>query len=123
MKKQTQEQFLETIDGLLATNEQLRKDLAEREAECLKLQKTLLMVKSDPYFSDLDAESQYSTEQALSTPPSTSYLEQWEKEKYGEPVAWLATSRFMLDSYTKRKTNYVNSNDIVQTPLYARKEK
>ena len=45
MKKQTQEQFLETIDGLLAINEQLRANPAEREAETAKLREALAAMR------------------------------------------------------------------------------
>jgi hypothetical protein len=43
----------------------------------------------------------------LSTPPVTSYLEQWEKEKYGEPVTSACAT---------------NWNVPLGTPLYARKD-
>jgi hypothetical protein len=48
----------------------LRKDLAEREAECLKLREALLEYRA--FFSSIPA-----GREALSAPPSTNYLEQW----------------------------------------------
>jgi hypothetical protein len=68
--------------------ELLHNKLAEREAEIAKLREVLETVEAntpDPYCAitrAVDAQ----VRKALSTPQSSSYLEQWEKEKYGEPV-------------------------------------
>jgi len=120
MKKQTQEQFLETIDGLLAINEQLRKDLAEREAEIAKLRDGLLCEKAliDTPIArrklNIEADNEFllCIREALSTPPSTSYLEQYIKEKYGEPVGHV--------DYGDRVEWY--KRPAPETNLYARKE-
>lgn len=110
MKKQTQEQFLETIDRLL-------EKLAEREAEIVKLRAaadTHCKAMEDHGYTNL------ALRKALSTPPSTSYLEQWEKDHYGEPVAWLDLSKITPSGIVYASGFKVNAK---QSPLYARKEK
>lgn len=97
---------LKTIDSLKA-------DLAEREAECLKLRECLSNCIVSDINQPLATIAVWRVKEALSTPPSTSYLEQWEKERYGEPVGYLdSTGRYQSASY--------KNNDVL--PLYARKD-
>lgn len=106
---------IKTKDEVISS---LKEQLAEREAEILALHDAL----GDFKWNKDEGAFIARIEDALNTPPSTSYLEQWEKDNF-EVVAWRDTGSYILDSYTRHKTNYVNSYDIVQTPLYARKEK
>ncbi len=65
----------------------LRADLAEREAEIAKLREYLhelaCLGNGDIYGNSI---GNCLAIEALATPQSTSYLEQWEKDCYGEPV-------------------------------------
>jgi hypothetical protein len=92
---------------------QLRKDLAEKEAECLKLRGVLKTVRDnapEPYCAITRAVDTQVRE-ALSTPPSSIYLEQWEKERY-QSVCEVGTDVF-ADIYMTLP---------VGTKLYARKD-
>lgn len=67
--------------------ELLHRKIAEREAECLKLREALFA--SDELLRNLENSGNFyglcvmeANQEALSTPPSTSYLEQWEKNRY-----------------------------------------
>ena len=60
--------------------------------------------------------------EALSTPPSTSYLEQWEKSKYGEPVGYF-DQVYMGGPVIFIQMNYIDKDREGVLPLYARKEK
>ncbi len=102
--------------------------LAEREVEIAKLRDVLkscvaaveyrwehIANRASPVWeTEIDAVHTKGIE-ALSTPPSTSYLEMWEKSKYGEPVAYMFSSGAItkLDIW-KHGGNWF--------PLYARKE-
>jgi len=67
--------------------EQLRADLAEREAEIAKLREYLhelaCLGNGDIYGNSL---GNCLAIEALSAPPSTSYLEQWVADNFGDPV-------------------------------------
>jgi hypothetical protein len=81
--------------------------LAEREAENLKLREVLGMFPNTlhpcPESECLcsQCEAVRSKREALSTPPSTSYLEMWEREKYGEPIVFCAGVQVEFQEDTK----------------------
>lgn len=104
--------YSESPDSYLAEITQLRADLAEREAECLQLRETLAYHQGQtrPIQATVDA---------LSTPQSSSYLEQWEKSRYGEPV-WYHSIGIYGES---RFYDQVETKPEGSTPLYTRKEK
>lgn len=98
----------------------LRKDLAEREAEILKLRVALDEVKLRAVSL---ADAQVVALEALSTPPSTSYLEQWERERYGEPVAYINVNAQRLEFALPTTFATPKTVDLQPIPLYVRKEK
>ena len=115
--------------------EHLRADLAEREAELVKLRAELaereaenlhlrgVLVSTDEYLKFYSHPASKLVAEALSTPPSTSYLEQWEKSKYGDTVCWMW--EFEYDDgaafSTKKPTMAIRDGVDYQT-LYARKD-
>jgi hypothetical protein len=94
-------------------------DLAEREAEIAKLRNALDVI------GDINKEIRISSgitkivRDAITNPPSTSYLEQWEKEKYGEPVAYEVTTTDGLNMLMRVECQLVGHSS---SPLYARKD-
>lgn len=112
---------------------QLRVDLAEREAACLKYWnalKTVMANAPEPYCAitrAVDAQ----VREALSTPPSTSYLEQWITDNFKVAAfEWRVT--YATGGYTRHLCydrveaegwNEATLTDGVVTPLYTRKEK
>jgi hypothetical protein len=120
-----QETTMAALERIEIDTKQLRKDLAEREAEIAKLRDYLhelaCLGNGDIYGNSI---GNCLAREALSTPPSTSYLEQWEKEKYGEPVAWI---RFRSDGCYEgpimdSQIEDVRKHSGVWKPLYARKD-
>jgi hypothetical protein len=108
------------IESLELENAQLREDLAEREAEILALRKALSDVNGVLFGEQLGFDHD-AFKEALDTLPPTSYLEQWEREKYGEPVAyeWVEPEKGICISH-QEPPEY----EVYQVkPLYARKEK
>jgi hypothetical protein len=96
--------------------ELLHKKLAEREAEIAVLREVLETVKAnapEPYCAITRAVD-YQVQEALSTPQSSSYLEQWEKDRFVQVAHAVGVGDW---TYTVSHTLHVG------TPLYARKEK
>lgn len=109
------------IDILVSQREQLRADLAEREAEILAYRTVLhelaCLGNGDKYGNSIGNELARSSLEIQQ--PSTSYLEQWEKDRYGEPVAWMNPKNGIPIALVKKKTDRDN---IFLVPLYARKD-
>jgi hypothetical protein len=115
--------FLDALlagDGALITG--LKNDLAEREAEIAKLRNWWEQI-ADVYSNEPKGLAYVAAQEALSTPPSTSYLEQWEKEKYGEPVAYINVTDRQLEYARYTVFNTPTTVSLPPIPLYARKEK
>ena len=74
--------------------EELRADLAEREAELTLLRDAIKLPTLVEMFQRFDE---------LSTPPSTSYLQEWERERYGEPVTWAELNGMRVNLYSRKK--------------------
>jgi hypothetical protein len=121
--------------------EKLRADLAEREAEIAKLREALAtVVRHDEYVMfqrcpDCDYKcsgtckdmphSDYGkiAMKALSTPQPSSYLEQWEKEKYGEPRSYLYKYHNCFGEVVwSNLVNQSGQTPLETVPLYARKD-
>jgi hypothetical protein len=101
---------------------ELRKDLAEREAETVKLRNVLFA--SDELLRSLENSGGFyglcvmeANQAVLSTPPSTSYLEQWEHERYGEPVGHFFKNH---NGFLKQAGDPIGFPDML--PLYTRKD-
>jgi len=115
-----------TVNTYLNETKKLRKDLAEREAENLKLKdamKTINHSMSQALITGNDRMreiqlSQVVSHEALSTPQSTSYLEQWEKSKYGEPILYMLPKGDR--GYLKTHFELCHHESLI--PLYARKD-
>jgi len=101
---------------------QLRDVLAERDAEIVVLKGTLDMwlLSTIKDRGDYAAERSF-TREALSTPPSTSYLEQWERERYGDPRSYLYKI-YVPNGDTAWTTELRNRECLEALPLYARKD-
>jgi hypothetical protein len=107
------------IPHLQSVIAELRADLAEREAECLKLRKASQNLL-DAYLrgsAATEVKAEKAMKEALSTPQSSSYLEQWEKDHYVQ-VAQLGDLKGTTWTYAKLTLG----DALNDTPLYARKE-
>lgn len=103
---------------------------AEREAEIVKLRDALSDLSScvvgvieGDYWPD--SFTLQPANKALSTPPSTSYLEQWERERY-EVAAWMQISveEGINEAFPRKtKPEKFNADWWKFEPLYARKDK
>lgn len=128
---------LSMYKSVLSDNDQLRKDLAEREAECLKLRgalKTLnhnmtqALVTGNDRMREIQL-SQVVSHEALSILPSTSYLDQWVADNF-EVVAYAQSDpddRLMLAEITKTEDcqqldTWDKQMGWKAVPLYARKD-
>jgi hypothetical protein len=113
---------------------------AEREAEIAKLRECLEKIRRTDEDGEWFGAPYWQARKALSTPPSTSYLEQWERANYGEPVTIEEPDyhyeamgcgledRNITDRYEAMRHGWYCAMDRVfeQIPdeaLYARKEK
>jgi hypothetical protein len=98
------------------------KDLAEREAEIATyrdvLHKLACLGNGKAYGNSFGNDI---AREALSTPQSTSYLEQWEKERFGEPVGYF-DQEYMGGPVIFTQVNYSEKDREGVFPLYARKE-
>lgn len=100
--------------------------LAEREAEIAKIREALEEFPTSFHILPKNESCKCSQcnalrikQEALSTPPSTSYLEQWEKEKYGEPTFWAAGTH-PFNTYAKAVL-VAQANMLPVITLYVRK--
>lgn len=131
LKKQLEDfspEMTELRDACLLAQAQL----AEREAECLKLRnvlKTVMANAPEPYCAITRAVD-VQVREALSTPQSTTYLEQWEKERY-EVTAFEWRVTYATGGYTRHLCNdkietegwnEATLTEGVVKPLYARKD-
>jgi hypothetical protein len=109
---------------LMAENKSLMAQLAEREAEIAVLREALLGFVNYPA-DDADYPPPYrAAHKALSTPQSSSYLEQWEKDRFGEPVGYVSQNGLAkFESTVTYWTLLQKESDAgFSLPLYARKE-
>jgi DNA repair exonuclease SbcCD ATPase subunit len=98
----------------------LRADLAEREAEIAKIREALEVLWAGSDQNEWDGKAIEFFKEALST-PSTSYLEQWEKERYGEPRSYLYKINTTIGG--EAWTHDPRSRECLEAlPLYARKD-
>ena len=111
-----QETTLATLERISIDCNQLRTDLAEREAECLKLRESVnAILNGNPKKSH--PQIMRDAREALSTPPSTSYLEQWVADNF-EVVAYYEFSEI----YNAWYLVYSKPPQGKRKPLYARKD-
>jgi Mg2+ and Co2+ transporter CorA len=99
-----------------------QEQLAERETEIATYREVLETVKAntpEPYCAITRAVD-YQVQKALSTPPSTCYLEQWEKDRFvqvGEVKKYIGSLKDMAIIV------WSGAQPEEGTPLYTRKEK
>jgi hypothetical protein len=92
----------------------------EREAEIAKLRGLLIRYRTETPAGHQPHMICHVVDEALSTPPSVTYLEQWERERYGEPVAWRKELEF--EDGTK-EWKFMPINILANgEPIYARKD-
>ena len=101
------EQFWKLSNEIIS----LRKESAERDAEIVKLRGYLYQISN---MSD-NTTINNTCVAALSTPQNTSYLEQLEKEHYGEPVC-------RVDLKAPSQIYWLGETPPDYTPLYERKD-
>jgi len=103
--------------SLMTRIEQLQHDLAEREAGIARLRgylhKLACLGNGDIYGNSV---GNCLAQEALSTPPSTSYLEQWEKDRYQ------VVAKVDKDDDNQWADILDDVSVKVSQPLYARKD-
>lgn len=106
-------------DEYMVDNKRLAGELAEREAEIAKLRECFERIKAHNLHHGLPLRLIQIYREALSTQPSTSYLEQWDKERYGEPDSYKCYKNGVFQTWACNPQR--PDGGWTNTPLYARK--